>query len=202
MDAVLQTHPDLGYPKWMPFEDTRDGSTEWKLLRVMTPDEVIAMNLRDLMEPRDRTRKLVADRLSELLHRNINDWKVMAFEGKRPGRPLKPPSWSELIALATALNATIYDLTLPPHKDKHGVDIVVAPGGADEADDPDSPWMSRDAFIESVFKVPEFTMNVIQNDAEELTHKMNWNEALPDWADKITERLDDLSQQLEQQKPE
>jgi len=81
-----------------------------------TTDEVVAENLRRLRDERNLTRDALAAQLTENSDDEWSRWKIVDLEGARSKKTKKPPrpaTWADLVALALALEVTIFDPVLP-----------------------------------------------------------------------------------------
>jgi transcriptional regulator with XRE-family HTH domain len=76
-------------------------------MKTPTPDQIIATNVRRFRTSKGWSQK----HLGQLL--GAPKTLVMDYEGRRSGRSQRPFRWSDLIAIAIALEITLYQLVSP-----------------------------------------------------------------------------------------
>jgi len=101
-------------PKPVPKTVTLNDVTAANILRLRTGDPD------DDGAPRRPaySRKKLAELLTKATGSTWSDWRIIDLEGKRDeARPPSPATWPDLVAIATVLDVTIFDLVLP--HDRH-----------------------------------------------------------------------------------
>jgi transcriptional regulator with XRE-family HTH domain len=100
-----------------------------------TPSETVAHRVREIRRKRDLTVVQLAERCAELDMPGLTAQAIFNIETTRPGRPQRPVSVDELIALAVALNVFPRDLLAPVNDGwppGHGQSFTVAATGSIE----------------------------------------------------------------------
>jgi transcriptional regulator with XRE-family HTH domain len=78
-----------------------------------TPSETVAYRVREIRRKRDMTVVQLAERCAELDMPGLTAQSLFNIETTRPGRPQRPVSVDELVAIAIALDVFPRDLLAP-----------------------------------------------------------------------------------------
>jgi transcriptional regulator with XRE-family HTH domain len=95
----------------------------------ITPNQVIALNLKKLREMRKMTQEQAAEKLSQFLP---GRWSKQAFsnaERSIEGKRIKQFNADEIIAIARAFEVTISDIFAPPYEAIHGRPVLIKQAG-------------------------------------------------------------------------
>lgn len=107
----------------------------------MTPDEVVALRVKELVESdRDLSTKVLAERLG------IGEDQARDMQRPRRGRPQRKFTWEELVRVCVALDTNLFELVLPPP------DSSVT--GYRKAFGPFTGEVDRDGFARDIFGFP------------------------------------------------